>query len=43
MLSQAGGAAADLRDKVVEALRPYETVDGVRLPGSFWLVSATRP
>ncbi|MGW5361796.1 class I SAM-dependent methyltransferase [Actinopolymorpha pittospori] len=42
-LSQTDRAAADLRDTVVEALRAYETVEGVRMPGSFWRVSATRP
>ncbi|PVE13712.1 class I SAM-dependent methyltransferase [Streptomyces scopuliridis] len=33
----------DARERVREALRPYETPDGVRLRGAVWLATATRP
>ncbi|MBF9130567.1 methyltransferase domain-containing protein [Plantactinospora sp. S1510] len=36
--------AAELaRDILVQALRPYESPDGVRIPGANWLVTAVRP
>ncbi|MEO3747118.1 methyltransferase domain-containing protein [Plantactinospora sp. B5E13] len=31
------------RTLLVEALRPYQEPDGVRIPGANWLVTATRP
>ena len=31
------------REILVDALRPYEGPDGVRIPGAHWLVTATRP
>ncbi|MEV4753537.1 methyltransferase domain-containing protein [Micromonospora sp. NPDC049559] len=34
---------ARVRDEVREALRAYESPDGVRLMGSIWLVTAVRP
>ncbi|MEQ4207465.1 class I SAM-dependent methyltransferase [Actinopolymorpha sp. B9G3] len=43
LLSQTGRTQADVRPAVRAALRPYEQVGGVHLPGRFWLVSATRP
>jgi SAM-dependent methyltransferase len=43
-LRGADRATADrFRDALTDALRPYETPDGVRLRGAAWLVRATRP
>lgn len=42
-LSQTGRTGNDVRDGMIAALRPYESAEGVRLGGSFWLVSAVRP
>jgi SAM-dependent methyltransferase len=43
LLSQTGRTADDARGPLIAALRPYEGPNGVRMPGSFWLVSAARP
>lgn len=35
--------AESAREVLVQALRPYESPDGVRIPGAHWLVTAVRP
>ncbi|WP_020575061.1 class I SAM-dependent methyltransferase [Actinopolymorpha alba] len=42
-LDQTGRPAEGVRSAVTAALRPYEVPGGVRMPGSFWLVAASRP
>jgi SAM-dependent methyltransferase len=37
------GTVHHTREAVTTALRPYEEEDAVRLPGAWWLVTATRP
>jgi hypothetical protein len=32
-----------VREILVDALRPYESAAGVRIPGAHWLVTASRP
>ncbi|MFY1669738.1 class I SAM-dependent methyltransferase [Plantactinospora sp. WMMB334] len=44
VLQRADGPPPEVaRQLLVEALRPYEGPDGVRIPGAHWLVTATRP
>ncbi|WP_422770408.1 class I SAM-dependent methyltransferase [Plantactinospora sp. WMMC1484] len=44
VLQRADGPTAEVaRQLLVEALRPYEEPDGVRIPGAHWLVTAARP
>ncbi|GAA4973069.1 SAM-dependent methyltransferase [Nonomuraea thailandensis] len=44
VLEQPGGLTrATARDLLADALRPYESPDGVRIPGGHWLVVARRP
>jgi ubiquinone/menaquinone biosynthesis C-methylase UbiE len=44
LLQRHGESARDLvRETLIDALRPYQSAAGVRIPGAHWLVTANRP